>query len=305
MTKSGHFYSDIILKNESGYYKITVSNSHQKRRDINVIKCLFSEKNYLSKRILNRLWIIYNIDSRVETPPRENHELFFIIALMLLLLLWVTLKIKKQKSKLLPVSHFVSVSSLFVGNKRCVSVCVSECKWVCVYAKKLHRKKLIWTLRTQKKDFFFSIKIKETNFWHLTRLWTCLWTLFLFRLLTATTKENKLNKMQDSNLLTFTFFPLVFNFRQWQSFWLICLILMKLNFDFFKYLRGRFHQRFTRGFYSCRSLNCKKTLKIWLFFALLGSAHAKAARKHVGEIDPWVKNTLRRQRYKNKFVFSL
>ena len=37
-----------------------------------------------------------------------------------------------------------------------------------------------------------------------------------------------------------------------------------------------------------RSQKCKKLLNLTVFFALLGSAHIKAAHKHVGEIDPWI-----------------
>ena len=49
---------------------------------------------------------------------------------------------------------------------------------------------------------------------------------------------------------------------------------------------GQFHQHSTSSFYACRSQKRKKDRQLKLLFALLGSARVKAARKHVGEIDP-------------------
>jgi len=41
------------------------------------------------------------------------------------------------------------------------------------------------------------------------------------------------------------------------------------------------------SFYACGAYKCKKDSQVVSLFMLLVSAHAKAARKYVGEIDSW------------------
>jgi len=48
---------------------------------------------------------------------------------------------------------------------------------------------------------------------------------------------------------------------------------------------GRFHQHFLCSFYLPRSQKLKNTVKLSVFFALLGSPHIKASSKHVDEIE--------------------
>ena len=50
---------------------------------------------------------------------------------------------------------------------------------------------------------------------------------------------------------------------------------------------GQFHQLFKRSFYVCRSQKRQKDSQLKQLFALSGSVGVKAARKYVGEIDPW------------------
>ncbi len=50
---------------------------------------------------------------------------------------------------------------------------------------------------------------------------------------------------------------------------------------------GQFHQHFKRSFYAHRCQKHKNTVKPSVFFALLGSAWVKAARKLLVKLTPW------------------
>jgi hypothetical protein len=56
-------------------------------------------------------------------------------------------------------------------------------------------------------------------------------------------------------------------------------------------IRSRFHQHFTSSFYACRSQKHKNDSQVNSHFVLLWSTCLKALCKHVGEIDPWCKNS--------------
>jgi hypothetical protein len=67
----------------------------------------------------------------------------------------------------------------------------------------------------------------------------------------------------------------------------------------------KFHQHFACSFYAQRSQNHKKTLMMWLFFALLGSSWVKAVHKHIGEIDPFSKFIfVEKNRKKSRFILN-
>ena len=50
--------------------------------------------------------------------------------------------------------------------------------------------------------------------------------------------------------------------------------------------RCQFHQHFMSSFYAPDTKSAKKDTQVQQLFALLGSAHVKALRKHVDGIDP-------------------
>jgi len=51
-------------------------------------------------------------------------------------------------------------------------------------------------------------------------------------------------------------------------------------------IRCKFHQHSTSGFFEHRSQKRKKTVKLSVFFALLGSAHTKAAHRKLIKMTP-------------------
>ncbi len=53
--------------------------------------------------------------------------------------------------------------------------------------------------------------------------------------------------------------------------------------------RGQFHQHSMRNVYACRSQKCKKTVKLSIIFALLGSALSKAAHRMLMKLTPGVR----------------
>jgi hypothetical protein len=66
--------------------------------------------------------------------------------------------------------------------------------------------------------------------------------------------------------------------REWRKF---------LDTDPFS-IKGQFYQRFTTSFYASRSRKRKNTVKLSVFFALLGSVHEKAARRLLMKLTPGV-----------------